>query len=78
MHALTPSCIAVLRKMNDIKHIEIAVYGIYICTNCFLVCVCMCVCASVCAQARCTRSEVGAASDGRGNLPGEGAGGGHT
>ena len=29
-------------------------------------------------QARRTRSKVGTASDGRGNLPGEGAGGGHT
>ena len=29
------------------------------------------------AQARRTRPEVGAASDGRGNLPGEGAGGRH-
>ena len=29
------------------------------------------------SQARRTRPEVGAASDGRGNLPGEGAGGGH-
>ena len=28
-------------------------------------------------QAWCTRSQVGAANDGHGNLPGEGAGGGH-